>query len=355
MVPDRLKRPWVAAITAMLLVAGGLVMLRGAFGIGPEVQPLPVGEDGDAAPLAPSQTLGVLSWNIQYCGSRKHQFFYDGGDAVHVPAGDVADMVAAVASGIRAHDPDLVLLQEVDRNSKRTGRRDQLAGILRLTPFPRWTSAHYHRAPYVPHPPGDHLGRVDMNLATLARPALGACHRHQLPLLDEPLHRRLFNLRRAVLVTEIPREEGPPLVALNTHLSAFSRGDGTLARQVAVLDSLLDELDAGGHPWILAGDLNMLPPGDDPSRLGDDAELYDEVNPIAALFEGGRRSAFDVREQPDHPGELGTYLPFGADTPDRTLDYVFVSGGIEVVSARVLTDLTHVSDHLPLFVEVRVP
>lgn len=355
MAPARPERVWIPLVALALLGSLGLVMLRAAFGIGPDVQQVPVGADGDAAVLASSQILDVLSWNVQYCASRKHHFFYDGGDAVHVPAGDVAETVAAVAAGIRHHDPDLVLLQEVDRNSIRTGRRDQLAGILRLTPFARWTSAHYHRAPYVPHPPGDHLGRVDMNLAILARNEMDASRRHQLPLLDEPLYRRLFNLRRAVLVAEIPREEGPPLVVLDTHLSAFSRGDGTLGRQVAALDALLDGLDAGGHPWILAGDLNMLPPGDDPARLGDDVELYDTVNPIAPLFEAGRRSAFPVQDQHEHPGDLGTYLPFGADAPDRTLDYLFVSDELEVLSARVLTDFSHVSDHLPLLARIRIP
>jgi endonuclease/exonuclease/phosphatase family metal-dependent hydrolase len=348
-------RLWSGLGAAVAVCVGGLLMLRSLFGIVPAVQPVEVGESGPAPTLPSSQVIRVLSWNVQYCASRRHQFFYDGGDAVHVPQQDVVETVAAVAAAIRLHEPDLALLQEIDRNSSRTARIDQLSGILRACPHPRWSSAHYHRAPYVPHPPGQHLGRVDMNLATLSRWHVQASHRHQLPLLAEPLYRRLFNLRRAVLVSEIPREDGPPLVVVNTHLSAFSRGDGTLGRQVAVLEGLLDDLDRGDRPWILAGDLNMLPPGDDPGRLGDDAELYDETNPIDALFEGRRQSAFAVQDLPNYPGELGTYLPFGAAAPDRTLDYLFVSEGIDVISARVLDELSEVSDHLPLLVELRIP
>lgn len=352
--PKRGRR-WLGFGAAGAVCVGGLLMLRSLFGIAPGVQPVPVGESGQAAALPPSQVIRVLSWNVQYCASREHRFFYDGGDAVHVPRQDVIETLAAVAAAIRLHEPDLALLQEIDRSSARTARIDQLSGILEACPHPRWSSAHYHRAPYVPHPPGNHLGRVDMNLATLSNWHVEASHRHQLPLLAEPLYRRLFNLRRAVLVSEIPRQQGPPLVVLNTHLSAFSRGDGTLGRQVAALDALLTGLDRRGQPWILAGDLNMLPPGDDPGRLGEDAELYDRTNPILPLFEGGRRSAFAVQDLPQYPSALGTYLPFGAAEPDRTLDYLFVSGGIEVVSARVLDELSEVSDHLPLLVEVRVP
>lgn len=352
--PKRTRRGLLLGATVGVCI-GGLLLIRSLFGIAPGVRPAPQGATGDAPALPPSQVIEVLSWNVQYCGSRKHWFFYDGGDAVHVPRQDVIDTLAKVAAAIHHHAPDLTLLQEVDRDSSRTARVDQLAGILRACPHPRWSSAHYYRAPYVPHPPGNHLGRMDMSLATLSHWAIEASRRHQLPLLDEPSYRRLFNLRRAVLVTEIGREQGPPLVVLNTHLSAFSRGDGTLLRQVAVLDALLSGLDRAGNPWLLAGDLNMLPPGDDPQRLGETAELYDEINPIDPLFGEGRRSALQVQDLPSYPGTVGTYLPPGSDHADRTLDYLFVSEGIEVISTRVLDELSEVSDHLPLLVELRIP
>ena len=62
--------------------------------------------------------------------------------------------------------------------------------------------------------------------------AFGCNARYQLPLLQESRLRRLFNLRRACLATPL---RGPSRVSLlNTHLSAFSFGDGTVDKQVAV-------------------------------------------------------------------------------------------------------------------------
>ena len=299
-------------------------------------------------------SLSVLVWNIQFCASRKHQFFYDGGDAVHVPPADVDQTVAAVAEVIRTHDPDVALLQEVDRDSARTGRVDQLDDILRATPYPSWLSTPYHRVRYLPYPSGDHLGRVDMHLATLCRYPLQDGRRHQLALLDEPWFRRAFNLKRALLEVRVQRHTGGEIALLNTHLSAFSRGDGTLTRQVEQIQRRLVELDRAGIPWILAGDFNMLPPGDDPARLSADAALYaDTDNPIEALFDIGGGSAVPI-EAP-FPGRAGTYLPFGATSPDRTLDYVFVSEGVKVLSAGVLDAYDDISDHLPLLVRLRIP
>ena len=33
--------------------------------------------------------FSLLNWNLQFAGSRKHNFFYDGGDAVDVPINDL--------------------------------------------------------------------------------------------------------------------------------------------------------------------------------------------------------------------------------------------------------------------------
>ena len=49
-------------------------------------------------PIARGEPLTVLSWNLQFAGSRRHHFFYDGGQAVHVPPEDV-EAIAAFRAG----------------------------------------------------------------------------------------------------------------------------------------------------------------------------------------------------------------------------------------------------------------
>ncbi len=342
------------ALVAAVIGVVGVAVFRIGFFFPPPVTRVPIQGPREASLAWSGESLRIMVWNVQYCASRRHHFFYDGGDAVHVPPEDVLSTVEAVADAIQAHDPDLVLLQEVDRDSARTGRVDQLGAILAGAPYGRWVAAPYHRVAYVPHPPGQHLGRVDMELATLSRFELSYAKRIQLPLLREPFYRRAFNLKRAVLEVTLPHDGGS-LTVLNTHLSAFSFGDGTLEAQVGRIQRRLDELDRLDFPWILAGDFNMLPPGDDPVRLGDEAEMYaDADNPIERLFDAGYRAVPDPTEFEADPRRWYTYLPHGAEEADRTLDYVFVSEGIEVRSARVLSEYAEISDHLPLLVEVEV-
>lgn len=334
------------ALFILLLVAvGGLV---GAV-LATEHRPAPVETvevacQGDAAGLTAGQPFTVLSWNLQYGASRKHHFFYDGGEAVHVPPEDVAWTIDAISAALKAADPDLVLLQEVDRDSKRTGRKDQLPPLVQASGATCQAATPYHKSPFVPTPTGNFLGRVDMELATATRGPMLHASRLALPMLVEPRYRQVFNLKRAVLVTEVPvKGWDQPLAIANTHLSAFSRGDGTLEKQVAVLREWI-EARPEGQPWIVAGDFNLLPPGFDKGLLKAQDDVYaDDPNPIAQLYPKYTEVLGD-QLAPEHR----TYLPFGATEPDRKIDYFFVGGPLRVEAARVLAEHRDISDHLPV-------
>ncbi len=212
------------------------------------------------------------------------------------------------------------------------------------------TATPYHKVPYVPSPSHEHLGAVDMNLSVFSRYKISSATRFQLPLLAEPLYRRIFNLRRALLDVRLPLEGGGEVAVFDTHLSAFSRGDGTLERQVAMLQAHAESAEAQGVPWLLAGDLNILPPDDDPARVSSDVEAYGSPSPSIPLF--------DQFQTPFPRGDvesLRTYVPWGSETPDRTIDYLFHGAGVQVSGLRVLRDSYPLSDHLPFVVEVRIP
>ena len=305
----------------------------------------PSGEQGRM--LEPGEVFTVLNWNLQYAASRKHHFFYDGGPAVHVPPEDVVETIKKIQAVIAAVDADLVLLQEVDRGSWRTSNLDQLEVLTDPARWPVWLSAPYHRSGYVPHPSGDHLGKVDMHLALLSRLAVDSPVRIDLPRLDEPWVRQVFNLKRALMAWEIPVVGQAPLRFGNTHLSAFSHGDGTLGRQVEVLREWM----ARSGRVILAGDFNALPPGDDRSRLPEGGKHYaDDIKPLEVLTRDFAEVSGSEALSPD----WYTYLPFGAESPDRKIDHIFFGKDIEVLEARVLSEYSDISDHLPIWIKARV-
>lgn len=335
------------ALLAFLLVFGvvGLVLLVFMTEHKPaDTEPVAVDCAGVEAPLRPGDRFTVLVWNLQFAGSRKHQFFYDGGEAVHVPPEDVAETIEAVRTVLVQVKPDLALLQEVDRDAARTGREDQLPPYIEAMDARCAAAATYHKSPYVPSPSHRPMGRVHMDLATLSKAPLLRASRVQLAMLDEHRLVQAFNLKRALLQGEVKTEGlAHPLAVGNTHLSAFSYGDGTLGKQVATLADWMRRRPEG-QPWILGGDFNLLPTGDDPGRLTAEGHLYaDADNPIEPLLAGFSEVASD----PLAP-EARTYLPFGASEPDRKIDYLFYGGPLRLVETEVIRSAAHISDHLPI-------
>ena len=306
------------------------------------------------APGAPtydaSKPLKVVVWNIQYGAGIRQHFFYDGGDAVSTPRHEVEFHTGAIGDALAALAPDVVLLQEVDRRSARTHRIDELAVVgekLAAVGLVNRASAAYWRVPYVPHPKHDHVGRIGMHLATFSRYALGGATRYQLPLLQESRLRRLFNLRRAVLATPLAGDSDVTL--LNTHLSAFSFGDGTVERQVAALRETI--LPRQSKHWLLAGDFNSLTPYEAAATLSkDEAALYPEdETPVAPLY----ASTVPLWASPED--RIDTYKPWTSPAPDRTIDHAFASPGAAFSDAKVERTDGYLSDHQPVSLTVTFP
>lgn len=335
-----------ALIGLALLLAIGIV----AWAFATEHKPAPleavtVACTGKPTPLVAGQPFKILSWNLQYGAPRTYHFFYDDGDRVFVEEADLKAAVEGMAAVIREVDAPINLLQEVDRGSSRTHELDELPIFAEAAGATCSASATYHRSPFVPTPPSRPLGKVDMNVALLSRAPMQAAERTQLALLNEPRYRQVFNLKRALLTAEVPVEGwSQPLALAVTHLSAFSKGDGTLEKQVKALESWMATRPPD-QPWILAGDFNILPPGDDASRLEKEGDAYSDArNPLEDAFAKYK----EVFADQQLAAANRTYYPFGIKDPDRKIDYIFYGGPVTVVSAQVLRPRDDLSDHLPL-------
>ncbi len=328
-------------------MAPGLALLLRALNWVPEPERFEsVVQTAPTTPHDPAAPLTVATWNLQYAGTRRHHYFYDGGPDTFPDPQNVQEALLAireVLASLVADGLDIALLQEIDRDSDRTARVDELATI--ALGWPTYVSSSYHKSCFVPHPspPRRPLGRVDMHQAILARCALGPARRLALPGLAESPLRQSFNLHRAILSSRVPLLGGGHLHVAVTHLSAFSRGDGTMRRQVAALRAWMEA--CGDEPFVLGGDLNLLPPGDDPARLGPDAGEYvedvlSELAPLAQRIPSAR----------EH-----TYLPPFKDLPDRALDHFFVSPDIRILRHRVVPVAAWLSDHWPLLTTLQLP
>src|SRR4030043_1967244 len=123
-------------IIIVLLVLGfiGLIVYAKASDYKPDEKEL-IAQAENPSILNDSLNISLLTWNIGYAGLDKDMdFFKDGGTKVITPEDKCLGNISLIGDFLLENDTiDFILLQETDRNSKRSYRIDQyekIAGIL---------------------------------------------------------------------------------------------------------------------------------------------------------------------------------------------------------------------------------
>jgi endonuclease/exonuclease/phosphatase family metal-dependent hydrolase len=214
-----------------------------------------------------------------------------------------------IADVIAESEADLVGLQEVDRFRREQSRFEDQPGVLaaRLGMHLAY-AANLDAEPAHPGAP-----RAQYGTALLSRVPFESSANTLLPCFPGSEQRGL--LAAAVTV------DGRRLRVLGTHLQWDSETERT--RQAEAIVATLD-----AQPTVLLGDLNTTP-----------------GTPTYQCLAGRLEDAWSLVGQ----GEGHT---FDAEPPPRRIDYVWVGGAVEVVSARVLPSVA--SDHSALLVDVEV-
>ncbi len=321
------------------------------------------------APPENPETLKIMTWNIKFGGARI-DFFFDGwGDEVLMDENVVIDNMHQITDYIQFVNPDIVLLQEVDIDSKRSAYVDQVQFILDNTDINYGAYASQWKADFVP---SDGIGRMNSGNAILSKWQITSAERIALPLIGEQdTLTQYFYLRRNILKTII-EIENMELPVLNTHTAAYSK-DGTKKEQIDIFKAELDAIDTESIRFVAGGDLNAIPPGslnylgdlfpDRPDDLLDNfevedydvtelQELYDDYSPALPLEDYLTEEEAGVYVSPFYTHSI-KIIPDSIDW-NRKLDFLFtnhITGWI-ANSDSTHQDTREFSDHCPVTVEM---
>jgi endonuclease/exonuclease/phosphatase family metal-dependent hydrolase len=222
------------------------------------------------------------------------------------------DNLSRVAELVRAVGADIVLLQEVDRRTRRSGQVDQPDALARGTGF---AVAFGKTLDY----DGGEYGIALLSRWPITREALT-----RLPV-DPPQRRSggSYEPRGAQQVTV--RAPAAEITVVNTHLDP-SRDDHYRQQEIRTVLALARDARA---PLLVGGDFNSTP----------ESEVQAEAR------HGGLRDAWLECGR-------GDGYTYPADRPTKRIDYLYLTGRATCTSASVLE--TTVSDHRPLLVTVRL-
>jgi endonuclease/exonuclease/phosphatase family metal-dependent hydrolase len=230
-----------------------------------------------------------------------------------------------IARVLRAAEPDLVALQEVDQGTRRAGGVDQPAELARLTGM---QVVFGHNIDY----DGGGYGT-----AVLTKLPIRSHKSVKLKSFYEstPQHAE----QRGVQVIELGDETGPGLLFLCTHLDYRPPDDERMASAKTINELVAKR---GDELAILAGDLNATPEN---RVIAEFAKQWK----IAGMQEGR-----GGRAEGGGPEGAKPLLTFPAGKPDRWIDYVMVRPAErwEIVELRVLEEPV-ASDHRPLLAVLR--
>ncbi len=348
--------------TALLL---GLLLLAGCDFFNANFEEIEDGQLYQAGSLSPvpaeSDRLLVMTWNIKFGGGRI-DFFYDCYDTrVLMTEEEVLANLEGLAAKINQVNPDILLLQEVDVQSKRSAYIDQVQWLLDHTLLNYGAYASQWKPDFIP---SDGLGRMNSGIAVLSKRPITESRRITLPeRTGESALTNYFYLKRAVLTTRIPLPQREDFFVVTTHLEAYSKDD-TKQRQLNRLIEELDRIEALGALMVLGGDFNMIPPGsqqlkDFPDAICEDEEFIaddfsGEVGWMDPLYEALQPAIPTAVYTADNASYF-THTVDGDGFWNRTLDYLFTNGSWVPGSGLVHQDAVSggmatmpLSDHAPV-------
>jgi endonuclease/exonuclease/phosphatase family metal-dependent hydrolase len=308
-------------------------------------------ENNDAKVVNGQNQFNLMIWNIGYAGlSKDMDFFYDGGKQVRTNRKNVENNIAAIENYIaQQKDIDFFLLQEVDKNSKRSYFIDEYSKIANL--FPKFHSGFgkNYDVFFVPVPPSDPLGSVLSGLQTLSRFEPVSIVRHSFQG-NYAWPQGLFMLDRCFLVSRYQLDSTKKeLVVINTHNSAYD--DGTLrSNQMAYLKNYLNGEYKKGNYVIVGGDWNQCPPKFNP-EFRDNLMDNDNRMDIAANYLPEWQWAFDSKI----PTNRRLVAPYNKKTTLTTvIDFFLISPNIEVVEVEGIHLGFEHSDHHPVRLSIKL-
>ncbi|MBR7082019.1 MAG: endonuclease [Oscillospiraceae bacterium] len=253
----RLLKAILSIVLTVVILAASLVGVLTATEFRPDAVES-VGISGNASAAAENgATISVLTWNIGYGALGDNaDFFMDGGKSVNTADRErIERNLNGMIERVEEIDPDIIFMQETDRNSARSKFVDEAARFCGELSGYESAFANNFKTVFVPYPLPP-IGKVDGGILTLSKYDMSSAERVSLPCpFSWPVS--TVNLKRCLLVSRVlVSGTDKELVLVNLHLEAYDDGDGKI-EQTKQLRALLDEEAAKGNYVIAGGDFNQ--------------------------------------------------------------------------------------------------
>lgn len=303
--------------------------------------------------LSKEKEISILTYNIGYGAlSEEEDFFMDGGKQVQPDSKEVIiKNIEGIKEQLKNHNTDVVFLQEVDVDSKRSYHVNEVKEL--------WNSyggtlgyATNFRCAFIPYP-WPPVGKVDGGIVTLNKFEVESAERIAFPSsFSWPVS--MCQLKRCLLVERTPIEgTDKEMVFVNLHLEAYDSGEGKKI-QSEILTTLLKEEYTKGNYVVAGGDFNQY-------FSCADMEKYPVINTehFQALefpeeYLGDQWQMVMDDTYPTSRLLNEPYDPDSSETQYYMLDGFIVSPNVEITSLKTIDYDFKYTDHNPVRITVKL-
>ena len=294
------------------------------------------------------KAMTITTLNIGYASLDESQdFFVEGGKGSRCVTRDKTQSnLKNIVKILRQEDSDFYFLQEVDESCRRSCYTNQMRYLTKKFNDFNSSYASNYRVRYVPIPLLKPMGSVLSGILSLSKHKITRAKRHQLKG-RESFFKRIFFLKRCMVVNTITCKDGKKLILINIHLSAYDKGGYLRKQQIDHLIEYINELSKTNEHVIIGGDWNHLL----------DNSLYKESMPDwvgllpDTLFETKYKIIYDktintVRSE-DQPYVKGENF-------ETIIDGFLVSPAIEIVKVKATDYNFKYTDHNPVTITFKM-
>ncbi len=292
--------------------------------------------------------MTLTTLNAGYCSLDKDQdFFIEGGkNSRCVSQGRTAHNLTNITNILKEFNSDFYFLQEIDEPCRRSCYTHQVKYISKKFNDYNSSFAYNYKVKHVPIPLRKPMGSSISGMMTLSKYKISSSKRYQLKG-EETFLKRLFFLKRCMMVNKIKFKGDKELLLINIHLSAYDKGGKIRKQQIDHLTEFITEIKETNKHVIIGGDWNHLL---DDSIYSDDMPDWVGLLP-PSLFETGYKMIYDkgvntVRSE-DKPYIKGQNF-------ETIIDGFLVSPDIEIVNVKATDYKFKYTDHNPVTITFKL-
>ena len=250
-----MKTIGILLITILLIAAGYLLYLFADYDRIPDQIALD-NRNNSQQKIPIKKDLKAMTFNIGYGAyTSDYTFFMDGGKISRAKDKEtVEENLTGIIETTEKLEPHLAFFQEVDQDGDRSQHVDEVERLQKHFSNASSTYGKNYHSSYLFYPFLEPIGKATSGLVTISKSEITETMRYSLPI--ETNFNKFFDLDRAFIVSRIPTDNEKELIAINVHLSAYSKDPTILEAQLSKLTEVMNAEYQKGNYVLVAGDFN---------------------------------------------------------------------------------------------------